>query len=265
MKSLALEILSTQSDSSDFMPYSMYKIKEISCIINNLPISTPTLNSPLDCHRGIFIPHNSILFLYKYIFLFVPLVVPFVGNIIGLMFNLMDRFIGSFLYLLSYLNTILSNCILYLIDLFEFLFYIISILSHLGSRLYAIFILILKIVFYCINSLFKSINTLNIYILNKLNLFFIKSKEYLPLYSIMYIYNNPQFIKSASMYILRNISIRSLFLGFINLIKAIYHISLFNLNINYLINKYKMYIDYIELCFESGKFLPLMEYYRYLN
>ena len=99
--------------------------------------------------------------------------------------------------------------------------------------MYALFILILKIVFYCINSLFKSINTLNIYILNKLNLFFIKSKEYLPLYSIMYIYNNPQFIKSASMYILRNISIRSLFLGFINVIKAIYHIYLFNLNIDH--------------------------------
>lgn len=59
--------------------------------------------------------------------------------------------------------------------------------------------------------------------------------------------------------------IRSLFLGFINVIISIYRISLFNLNINSLIDKYIMYINYIELWFKSGKFLPLIEYKRYVN
>jgi len=266
IKSIALEILSVQSDTSEFIPYSTYKIKELGIIINSLPISaSSTLSCPLDNHWGIFISHNPILYFYKYIYLFVPLVVPFVSSTISLMFNLMGHFRASFLYLLSYLNIILGNCILYLINLFEFFFSIISILLHLGLRLFAIFVLLLKIIFYSLNSLIiNSINTLNIYIKNKLNLFFINSKEYLPLYSIMYIYKNPQFIKSAYIYMLRNISIRSLFLGFINVIKAIYHISLFNFDRSYLIKKYTMYVDYIELCFESEKFLPLMEYHRYL-
>src|SRR5712675_66116 len=127
---------------------------------------------------------------------------------VGIMFNLISRFMSSFL--LSHLNTIISNCILYLINMLELIFYIISMLPYLGSRFYAIFIYILNLIFNYINSLmllFKSF---------KLNLFFINLKKYVPIYSIMYIYNQPKFLKIAVIYIIRNISIRSLFLGFIN-------------------------------------------------
>jgi AAA+ ATPase superfamily predicted ATPase len=80
----------------------------------------------------------------------------------------------------------------------------------------------------------------------------------------MYIYNKPQFLKTAFIYILRNISIKSLFLEFIANVKYIYGLSLFNFDLNYLINQYLMYIDYIDLCFKSNKFLPLTEYKRYM-
>lgn len=94
---------------------------------------------------------------------------------VGLIFNLMERFMGSFLYLLTHVNSIISNCILYLINLLELVFYALSMLLHLGSRLYAIFIYILNLVFSYINSLmllfksskiklFNSVNTINIYI-----------------------------------------------------------------------------------------------------
>lgn len=276
MKSLALEISSTQPNNLDLISYSIYKIKGIGSIINaSLPVSTPSLSSPLDYHWGIFMSYNPILYLNKYMFLFVPLFLPFVSSIVGLMFNLIGPFMGYFLYLLSHVNTIISNCILYLINFLEFIFYIMSMLSHLGSILYAIFIYILNLVFNYINSLmllfksykiklFNSVNAINIYNLNKLNLFFTICKKYLPIYSIMYIYKQPEFIKIAFIYIIRNISIRSLFLGFINIIKSIYRISLNNLDLNYLIDQYLLYIDYIELCFKSGKFLPLTEYYRYM-
>lgn len=33
---------------------------------------------------------------------------------------------------------------------------------------------------------------------------------------------------------------------------------------NYLIDQYLMYIDYIDLCFESGEFLPLIQHKRYM-
>jgi len=113
--------------------------------------------------------------------------------------------------------------------------------------------------------LFNSVNTINIYSINKLNLFFTNCKKYLPIYSIMYIYNQPEFIKIAFIYIIKNMGIRSLFLGFINVIISLYRMSLFNLNINSLIDKYIMYINYIELCFKAGKFLPLIEYKQYVN
>jgi hypothetical protein len=80
----------------------------------------------------------------------------------------------------------------------------------------------------------------------------------------MYIYNKPQFIKTAFIYILINISIKWLFFNFIANIKYIYHISLWNFDLRYLINQYLMYINYINLCFESGKILPLIEYKRYM-
>jgi hypothetical protein len=49
---------------------------------------------------------------------------------VGLTFNLIDRFMGSFLYLLTHVNSIISNCILYLINLLELFFYVISMLLH---------------------------------------------------------------------------------------------------------------------------------------
>src|SRR5882724_1601650 len=103
---------------------------------------------------------------------------------VGLTFTLIGRFMGSFLYLLTHVNSIISNCILYLINFLELVFYVISMLPHLGSRLYAIFIYILNLVFNYINSLmllfksskiklFNSVNTTNIYRINNLNLFFL--------------------------------------------------------------------------------------------
>ena len=256
MKSLALEILSTQSSGLQLAPGDPYVPKVIGSIDEvKLPIIGSTWGSPLDYHWGLFKSYGLLVYLNKFKFLVLPILVPFIASMVGLMFNLIGRFMGSFL--LSHLNTIISNCILYLINMLELIFYIISMLPYLGSRLYAIFI-------YILNLIFNNINTLNIFILNKLNLFFTNLKKYLPIYSIMYIYNQPEFLKIAFIYIIRNISIRSLFLGFINVIKSIYHISLLNFDLKHLIDEYIMYINYIELCFKSGNFLPLIEYKRYM-
>ena len=275
MKSLALEILSTQSSGLQLAPGDPYVPKVIGSIVGEvkLPIIGSTWGSPLDYHWGLFKSYGLLVYLNKFKFLVLPILVPFIASMVGLMFNLIGRFMGSFL--LSHLNTIISNCILYLINMLELIFYIISMLPHLGSRLFAIFIYILNLIFNYINSLmllfksfkiklFNNINTLNIFILNKLNLFFTNLKKYLPIYSIMYVYNQPEFLKIAFIYIIRNISIRSLFLGFINVIKSIYHISLLNFDLKHLIDEYIMYINYIELCFKSGNFLPLIEYKRYM-
>ena len=275
MKSLALEILSTQSSGLQLVSGDPYVPKVIGSIVGEvkLPIIGSTWGSPLDYHWGLFKSYGLLVYLNKFKFLVLPILVPFVASMVGIMFNLISRFMSSFL--LGHLNTIISNCILYLINMLEFIFYIISMLPYLGSRFFAIFIYILHLIFNYINSLmllfksfkiklFNNINTINIYILNKLNLFLINLKKYLPIYSIMYIYNKPKFLKIAFIYIIRNISIRSLFLGFINIIKSIYHISLFNLNLKHLIDQYIMYINYIELCFKSGNFLPLIEYKRYM-
>jgi hypothetical protein len=116
-----------------------------------------------------------LVYLNKFKFLVLPILVPFVASMVGIMFNLISRFMSSFL--LSHLNTIISNCILYLINMLELIFYIISMLPYLGSRFYAIFIYILNLIFNYINSLmllfksfkiklFNNINTINIYILN---------------------------------------------------------------------------------------------------
>jgi len=274
MKSLALEILSTQSSGLQ-VSGDPYVPKVIGSIVGEvkLPIIGSTWGSPLDYHWGLFKSYGLLVYLNKFKFLVLPILVPFVASMVGIMFNLISRFMSSFL--LGHLNTIISNCILYLINMLEFIFYIISMLPYLGSRFFAIFIYILHFIFNYINSLmllfksfkiklFNNINTINIYILNKLNLFLINLKKYLPIYSIMYIYNKPKFLKIAFIYIIKNISIRSLFLGFINFIKSIYHISLFNLNLKHLIDQYIMYINYIELCFKSGNFLPLIEYKRYM-
>jgi hypothetical protein len=275
MKSLALDILSTQSSGLQLAQSDTYVPKVIGSIVGEVKLSIigSTWGSPLDYHWGLFKSYGFLVYLNKFKFLVLPILVPFIASMVGLMFNLVGRFMGSFL--LSHINTIISNCILYLINMLEFIFYIISMLPHLGSRLFAIFIYILNLIFNYINSLmllfksfkiklFNNINTINIYILNKLNFFFTNLNKYLPIYSIMYIYNQPEFLKIAFIYILRNISIRSLFLGFINVIKSIYHISLLNLNLKHLIDEYIMYINYIELCFKSGKFLPLIEYKRYM-
>jgi len=277
MKSLALEILSTQSSGLQLASGDPYVPKVIGSIVGEvkLPIIGSTLSSPLDYHWGLFKSYGLLVYLNKFKFLVLPILVPFVASMVGIMFNLIGRFMSSSSFLLSHLNTIISNCILYLINMLELIFYIISMLPYLGSRFYAIFIYILNLIFNYINSLmllfksfkiklFNNINTINIYILNKLNLFFINLKKYLPIYSIMYIYNQPKFLKIAFIYIIRNISIRSLFLGFINVIKSIYHISLLNFDLKHLIDEYIMYINYIELCFKSGNFLPLIEYKRYM-
>jgi NADH-ubiquinone oxidoreductase chain 5 len=275
MKSIALNILYDKANGSNFVPNNPYLIKDIGSILNNTYL--PTLGSiscsPLN-HWGIFIHYNS-LYLYKYMFYFVPIVLPFISSIVGLMFNIFDSSKDCLFFLLSFLINIISNCLLYLIYMLEFIFYIITLLLHLGFRFYTIFIFILNLFIsylnnfmllfkYCKSTMFNTVNHLNIYILNILNLFFINSKKYLPIYSIMYIYNQPQFIKIAFIYILRNISIKWLFLKFIANIKYIYHISWLNIDLNYLINQYLMYIDYIDLCFESGKFLPLIQYKRYM-
>jgi hypothetical protein len=261
MKSLALDILSTQSSGLQLAQSDPYVPKVIDSIVGEvkLPIIGSTWGSPLDYHWGLFKSYGFLVYLNKFKFLVLPILVPFIASMVGLMFNLVGRFMGSFL--LSHLNTIISNCILYLINMLELIFYIISMLPHLGSRLFAIFIYILNLIFNYINSLMLLFKSFKIKLFNNINTI---KKKYLPIYSIMYIYNQPEFLKIAFIYILRNISIRSLFLGFINAIKSIYHISLLNLDLKHLIDEYIMYINYIELCFKSGKFLPLIEYKRYM-
>jgi NADH-ubiquinone oxidoreductase chain 5 len=276
MKSIALNLLYGKVNGLELMSNNLYWAKGTGSIIKNiyLPTLGSSSSSPLG-HWGIFIHHNSILYLYKYMFLFVPIVLPFISSIVGLMFNILYSSKYSLFYLLSYLLNIISSCFLYLIYMLEFIFYIISILIQLGLRFFTTFIFILKLFIsylnnlmllfkYCKSTIFNSVNNINIYILNKFNLFFINSKQYIPIYSIMYIYNKPQFLKTAFIYILRNISIKSLFLEFIANVKYIYGLSLFNFDLNYLINQYLMYIDYIDLCFKSNKFLPLTEYKRYM-
>jgi NADH-ubiquinone oxidoreductase chain 5 len=219
MKSIALNILYDKVNGSDFMSNNPYLFKDIGSILNNTYL--PTLGSiscsPLN-HWGIFIHYNS-LYIYKYMFLFVPIVLPFISSIVGLMFNIFDSSKDCLFFLLSFLVNIISNCLLYLINMLESIFYIISLLLHLGFRFYTIFIFILKLFINYLNNfmllfkncksiMFNSINNINIYILKIVNLFFIISKKYLPIYSIMYIYNKPQFIKTAFIYILRNISIK---------------------------------------------------------
>jgi NADH-ubiquinone oxidoreductase chain 5 len=278
MQKMALNILTVKVNNLQLAPGYPYLPKDIGSIVDyvHLPTIGSTWSSPLGYHWGLFKSYSLLVYLNKFKFLFLPVLVPFIATMVGLTFNLIDRFMGSFLYLLTHVNSIISNCILYLINLLELVFYVISMLLHLGSRLYAIFIYILNLVFNYINSLmllfksakiklFNSVNNINIYSINKLNLFFTNCKKYLPIYSIMYIYNHPEFIKIAFIYIIKNMGIRSLFLGFINAIISIYRISLFNLNINSLIDKYIMYINYIELCFKSGEFLSLIEYKRYVN
>jgi len=265
MKSIALNILYDKANGSDFVSINPYLIKDIGSILNTtcLPTLGSISGSPLN-HGGIFIHYNS-LYLYKYMFYFVPIVLPFISSIMGLMFNIFDYSKDCLFYLFSFLLNIINNCLLYLIYMLEFIFYIISLLLHLGFRFYTIFIFILKLLFKnCISTMFNTIKNINIYIFNKLNLFFLNIKRYLPVYSIMYIYNQPQFIKIAFIYILRNISIKWLFLKFIANIKYIYHISWLNIDLNYLIDQYLMYIDYIDLCFESGEFLPLIQHKRYM-
>ena len=213
MKSIALNILYDKANGSDFVSINPYLIKDIGSILNTtcLPTLGSISGSPLN-HGGIFIHYNS-LYLYKYMFYFVPIVLPFISSIMGLMFNIFDYSKDCLFYLFSFLLNIINNCLLYLIYMLEFIFYIISLLLHLGFRFYTIFIFILKLLFKnCISTMFNTLKNINIYIFNKLNLFFLNIKRYLPVYSIMYIYNQPQFIKIAFIYILRNISIKWLFL-----------------------------------------------------
>jgi hypothetical protein len=260
MESLALDIFKTNSSSNINSFY--INNKYIAPIFISSPVSTlPVYTCPLDYHWGIYIVYNPIIYLHKYMFLFVPLFLPFVVNIIGLMFSIIKQSKSSMLYLLSYLFNIIGNCFLYFINMLEFFFYIISVLLYLGSRIYAIFIYTFNLIFSSINKLillfkffkvkiFNSIKAINIYILKILNLFFKYCQKYVPIYSIKYIFNNPQFIITAFIYLLHNISIRSLFSGLLSFIRY---------NGNYI-----SFIHYIELCFKSGKFLPWIEYCRYM-
>jgi hypothetical protein len=251
METLASELLNAKHNSTGFT--SIYINKGISSIFINSPISTPVFISSLDYHWGIYIVYNPIIYIQKYMFLFVPVFLPFVVYVVGLMFSIIEQSKSSMLYLLSYLLNIISNCLLYFIYILEFIFYIISVLFYLGSKMCAIFIYIFNLIFSCNNKLiqllkyfkvklFNNIKALNIYILNIFNLFFENSPKYVPIYSIKYIYDNPQFIKTAFIYLLRNISIGSLFSGFLFIIRYK--------------GSYISLIYYLELCFQSGKFLP---------
>jgi hypothetical protein len=142
MESIALKILYAKTNGIEFMPTYLYGVKGIGCILNNtyLPTLGSTLSSPLNYHWGIYIPHNFLICLYKYMFLFVPLVIPFIGNIVGLIFNILGNSKYPLLYLLNYLLNIINNCFLYMLYMLEFCFFIISMLSQLGLRLYAIYI-----------------------------------------------------------------------------------------------------------------------------
>src|ERR1700694_3387778 len=119
MKSLALEILSTQSSGLQLASGDPYVPKVIGSIVG----------SPLDYHWGLFKSYGLLVYLNKFKFLVLPILVPFVASMVGIMFNLISRFMSSFL--LGHLNTIISNCILYLINMLELIFYIISMLPYL--------------------------------------------------------------------------------------------------------------------------------------
>lgn len=61
------------------------------------------------------------------------------------MFNIVSSFLGYFLSLLSHVNTIISNSILYLIELLEFFFYFFyNIINNYTSLLYSFFRLIIN-------------------------------------------------------------------------------------------------------------------------
>lgn len=218
MQNIALGIMSKKLDT-----FSTYSYNHLPHIVGVIFIAKTSFAHSWGHLWGFQLTplHKLALFLYNYAFILIPVFIPLFNKVLGSFSNSLESNVGS-LNIFKHISTIIANCLLYLIYILEYFFYIFGLLLRLGLMSIKNIILLLNTFMSFIFNLFSSnVRNLNtrgsnmvskfIVCINLSNRVYSNSRLYLPMSAFSYIYNNPYFLVQAGFYLFRYIRLNTLY------------------------------------------------------